>query len=89
MHGPTCIFWANLTPLSLKGVMGAEWLDAANAAVDMMEPPPADPPAMQSIPKGAGDGLSVTKNAPAPPDGRHGRFWSFRQVILDAVYKAA
>jgi hypothetical protein len=23
MHGPTCIFWANLTPFSLKGSTGA------------------------------------------------------------------
>ena len=87
MHGPTCIFWANLTPLSLKGVMGAEWLDAANVAVDVMEPPPADPPPAMGIP--AGDVSSVTKNVPAPPDGRHGCFWSFRQMITDAIYEAA
>ena len=24
MHGPTCIFWANLTPFSLKALMGKD-----------------------------------------------------------------
>jgi hypothetical protein len=32
MHGPTCIFWANLTPLSLRQVRACGGAAAAAAA---------------------------------------------------------
>ena len=38
MHGPTCVFWANLTPFTLKGGSGYSSEDAplANRNVDVV-----------------------------------------------------
>ena len=35
MHGPTCIFWANLTPFSLQGAAAFEhWFERLSKSKD-------------------------------------------------------
>ena len=35
MHGPTCVFWANLTPFSLKAELGPALAAAFQRAFDL------------------------------------------------------
>jgi hypothetical protein len=47
MYGPTCIFWANLTPFSLKFLLSnvlPDWLDLTRGATDGAAPSTAPGP---------------------------------------------
>ena len=84
MHGPTCIFWANLTPFSLKEHLlqpGAAELARQNAATNRTGVCPGTP-ACPGVPINYSPAYSVCREEPGSFDicvkvGREGRWVVF------------